>query len=283
MNQPPEPLGLLKVVKTPSMPVRYEDLKTWPAKNAFEEYKMNMDRVFQLIHAPLFAMAAGKGESAELFTDFADEGLLLDSDVNELEDAVMRAGPKVRETFDSFMKSIIVQGWTVMEMMMEDLWVRAVNSEPVKLSQHLKLPDKSKITLQELSGYNFNLSGELGHYLKTKINFSMADERTNAYETAFKTDMPVTSAAKEITFQALAHLRNVIAHSNGVIDTKFLHKAKCCKPLAPVAQLGLSAKISINGDLIAEFVWESFQRGATLVKTVDDWLVKHETRKKRSP
>ena len=280
MDTSQEPLGLFKVVNTPPMPVRYEDLKTWPAKNAFDEYETNMKRVFQLIDAPIFAMWAGRGESVNDFTFFSENGMIQTSEVKALEDAVLNAGPTVRDTFDNLLKSIVVQGWTTVELMMEDLWVRAINSEPVKLSKYLKLPDRNKsITLAELSMYSFNLSEDLGEFLKTKFNFSSADDRTRAYETAFKMDASVASAAKDTTLQAFTHLRNVVAHSNGVIDTKFLGKAKGCKPLASLAQLGLGAKIPINGKLIDEFVWGSFQRGATLVKTVDDWLAKHETKR----
>ena len=89
----------------------------------------------------------------------------------------------------------------------------------------------------------------------------------------------MAAALQAPEFEALCHIRNLIAHTGGTIDRDFLVKAEA-RPevraiLADIVKLDIGGVPTIDGPFIRKHAYTALERGCNLIKKVDDWLIAH--------
>jgi hypothetical protein len=183
---------------------------------------------------------------------------------------------------ESVLASMLIGIWTAIEVLFEDLWERALNEHPHDLCK-VTIPQREKkggIEVSDIQGAGFDLSKQMGTLLKTKFKFHTLDDTRLAYESAFSTDGgDVLKAIRNRDLDAIYHIRNLIAHNNGVIDKHFLEETKTVSTLASIRALGEKARLPIDGPMVKLHVENGIRCGCALLKSVNEWINNHPSPK----
>lgn len=158
------------------------------------------------------------------------------------------AGPIGMLGLENILKSVVIQSWTAVEVLIEDLLTDAVKEHAPVFS-------------------HFNTDG---HGFRSRNRFR------KAYEKAFTTDyVAIRSHASSVFFDALSLLRNVIVHRASKADDQFLVSAKNIVELSQFHGLNVGDAVEPNGETVRSVVNGSLASSFNLIKSVNDWLRAH--------
>lgn len=196
---------------------------------------------------------------------------------------VDRAPPEIGVAFEQLYKSMVIQSWTSVEVMVGDLWESALNEHPESLA-HLsndegarKAGDADKaIPLSILSRNNFDLSKTMGTILRDKFNFQKMESIQSAYKAAFtKHGKNVIDAISHESLKALSLVRNIIVHKSGVIDDMFYNASESISSLKSIRAQGIGRRIFLDAEDIIAIVIPAITQCFELLDAVDKWLKDH--------
>ena len=84
-------------------------------------------------------------------------------------------------------------------------------------------------------------------------------------------------AIEQPSLDALALIRNMLAHNNGVIDREFMDKSGKLPQLANLCSKGEGAIIQVDGIMVRDLVAPVISTAGMLLTAVDAWLTSHPT------
>lgn len=267
-----------------------------------ESYKQNMERVVSHWEFPVHMF--GLGQTVQFFLSTTTshpsgsypapsyrEHLELLGIRGELESSaeiltqmqVSLASTELDRLFvgiDSILSSMLVETWTCVDVLAEDLWESAINLHPDCLIESLSRPDKDaakklKLTLDTelFRQYGYSLAGRLGSFLKSEFSFARFERIRDAYSSGFEGYITVFDTNKNRSLFELAQTRNAIVHNSVKADEEFIKKmVEIDKPLPEFAGLEPNKKIPIDGRLVRELIGRSVTTMNQLVREIDAWL-----------
>lgn len=167
------------------------------AKERLEEFLSSTEGADRIIHDSLYFLERSKSDE-ELFAS-----------ANEL----------------------ILQGvvlcWGAFEVLVRDAFVALLNHEPHLVENLVNDPvakrrfDLTKIPLETLAYYNFDLSGKMGDILGQQQDLSDLQSAKAVYMAIFPTDSNLREALSNETLRILSQQRNLVVHRRGLIDDTY--------------------------------------------------------------
>lgn len=158
------------------------------------------------------------------------------------------AGPMGLLGLENILKSVVIQSWTAVEVLVEDLLTDTVNDHASVFS-HFNIDD---------------------HGFRSRHKFR------KAYDKAFTNDyVAIRSHADSIFFDALSLLRNVIVHRASKADDQFLDAARDIAVLSQFHGLNPGDVVEPHGETVRVVVNGSLSSSFDLVQSVDKWLKAH--------
>jgi len=166
----------------------------------------------------------------------------------------------------NFLKTLIVQAWGAIEVLAEELWKESLLQKP-----SLDTQTSWTNTERKLSG------------------FSSRSKIANQYRFTFRQDNAnILLLLDGSIFHSLAIVRNVIVHSNGVVDDDFVKDIagyevfpKTSPPtllplpeLQPFKSLKQGDAIQFTGKLARDFIEPVPKLGFEIIKSIDEWLIR---------
>lgn len=159
------------------------------------------------------------------------------------------AGTTGELALQNSLKSIIIQSWTAVEVLIEDLLTEAINDYPHTFT-------------------HFNISD---HSFRSRNAFR------KAYGKAFSVDFVcIRSATKNEYINALALLRNVIVHKASKADEGFLLPAKQIGSLSQFHHINQNDAVDPDGETVRLVVDGAFLASYNLIESVSAWLNTHK-------
>jgi hypothetical protein len=209
---------------------------------------------------------------------------------NEI-DSYLGLTPDGHQCAQQFLETLCVRAWTIFEVLAGDLWVAALDSNPVCLGRSAAEFDRMEagesdevvsgskkrkghaevksisVPLPALVECGWNLSDRLGTYCKQKFNFQKFDKIKEAYECVWPESYGARiHAIFDVNLKEVAAIRNAIVHNGG---KTFKWQVK---PDGRFAELDLDKTIPLDGptvNVIADIVIKQAQE---LLKFVDESL-----------
>jgi TorA maturation chaperone TorD len=87
--------------------------------------------------------------------------------------------------------------------------------------------DLSKISLETLAGYNFDVSQRMGSMLAQREDLSDVYSVKAVYQALFPGNQALSSAIGDPNLRLLSVRRNLIVHQRAVIDEEYLASTNC--------------------------------------------------------
>src|SRR5262249_50760710 len=144
------------------------------------------------------------------------------------------------------LKSIIIQAWTAIEVLCEDLWNKSLKAG----SSCLTRPTEKEIDKHRL-----------GFRSRTRIR--------ETYKFVFKLDnTEIMEVLDEPDLDAVAVLRNVLIHKSGIIDATFIKDSKNIQQLQEFRKLNLNIKL--NAEIVRNLIDPIVPLGYYLLLHVDN-------------
>lgn len=185
----------------------------------------------------------------KLFLDGVGSGDLMKAQMMEktavFQDLVNVCDPEIQDIVYGIFKGMIIQAWTAFEVLLADL-VRRMQRVHNTLLPQGKFGFDSRLRFRESYRKVFNDAG---------INAILND--------------PI--------IDALALVRNVLVHANGLADERFLSVKENAYPVNPILKqhfpnMILGAKVSLNGEIVRAIMEPCLIKGSDLAVEVDNWL-----------
>jgi hypothetical protein len=195
-----------------------------------------------------------------------------------------RSGPGYEFLLENLLKSILVQMWGAIEVMIGDLWEHALNEHPNHLSALLgeattKKDDPKKLDLNLIEKHNFNVSSVMGTLLKDRFNFTVLADAKRAYTQSFRDNGDAVKAALDADpLRALSSIRHVLVHRGGVLDNKCKNEVSGIAGLDFIHSLQVGDSIFIDGPNFKRVMQSALDSAIDLIKSVDAWLAAHPTK-----
>lgn len=195
----------------------------------------------------------------------------------------------IRDGIKSANNLLVIGTWTAIEAMLFDLWVKALNANPVKfaeLSGNSKNSDVGKpkpkktahakpkpeepgkqILLGFLAEHGYDLSGHMGTVLVERFNFQMLWQVRDAYLQAFDaTHGNIRNAILSDPITLVCAIRNCLIHNSGIVDEEFQFQ---CKRIQPLASAPTKNPIPLTEVETRKILNESLIQCVDLIKSVD--------------
>jgi hypothetical protein len=160
------------------------------------------------------------------------------------------AGPYAEAVLSNLLKSIVVQSWTAIEVLTEELYAETENQFPKNFA-----------------------------HLSKKPRFRSRDAFRETYRRAFGNNAPdIFAALNDTSIDALALLRNVIVHKSGLADEDFRKGVALTPLLSRFSRLRPDGLIVLDGELVRSILDPAFQSGYKLIVALNRWLNLHKRR-----
>jgi hypothetical protein len=165
--------------------------------------------------------------------------------------------------------------WTALECVATDLWVTALNEEPMTLAQtaisSLEGQEPGDLTSKQIpvglaARHGFDLRRCLGTVLKSKFDFTGVSGIQRAYKVFIPNDEFIEKVLAQPELGELEATRHVIVHRAGRVDEEFLRRTNSSLPVGTV--------LTFNNEQSARFSYVSSQAGTGLLAFVNDWLAR---------
>jgi hypothetical protein len=208
------------------------------------------------------------------------------------------------------LSGIIVGVWTAYESLATDLWITAVNQQPMTLGVNALYGKRnatakaeptdaadpehkekvSPLNIDILQEYGFDLSSSLGSMIhrKRKFTFNTLDDINHAYNETFCVRQKGVrkgphqavkswfSGEEYNGLRVLEALRHVLVHKAGMVDEQFLNRVRDLSPAFTTLKVGDS--VELDGEMVREYASAAVKRALVLLRGVDKWL--DESKKK---
>ncbi len=172
---------------------------------------------------------------------------------------------------ETLLSAMLLDLWASVEALLEDTWVTAVNLAPNPLASNI-LGNEKTFPVQALKTASFDVSKIMGTLLlrHNKADMNSISGIKSAYVTAFSDQNP------DDIFQAydpdISHLeaiRNLFAHRSGIIDQKFMDRAKNS---TIIRDLVVGERLKLNGKIVSFYTGKCVDFAANIFVFVDRWL-----------
>jgi hypothetical protein len=185
--------------------------------------------------------------------------------------------------------------WTIVEVLVGDLWETALNAHPVQLAElkgkppasmprpkrpfmAFALPEGDKkatpklVRLDYLQAHGYDLSDRMGTVLREKFNFQVIQGIREAYVQAFDdSHTAVRDAILHPCFTALAASRNVLVHRVGIADEDFMDTFEHCDALrAALPDSEVGKPLTLTGPTVKSLVHPAIEQCDTLIRAVNE-------------
>jgi hypothetical protein len=183
------------------------------------------------------------------------------------------------------MAAMLLGLWTAFESFMQDTWVVVVNARPVPLAQRVVEPSANletgmqmkQLSMKEIANAGFDLRGAMGTLLlrQKAVDFQQFKTIRAAYKVAFAGELESAFEPYAVELSFLEAVRNLFAHKGGVIDEKFLNRARK-RPGFSDAKVG--NMIGIGGAIVAQYANTVADCATGLINALDKWLTDNPAR-----
>lgn len=278
MREKVPPLKLVDASRFGVPPLAEADLKTDVCKQALRAFLKNSERAANLIVAPAFAAQTANRHAVvqsrvlmEMFgTDAPGSDVIranfleiskrvhhympeyinrpreeqieaMKAFLHNLELFIFHCDKSIYDEFSVFLKSIVIQSWTVFEVLYTDLLKNVVAAYPKKLLHVQKVDSVQRLSL-----------------LRQK------------YKEAFDVEQ-INNAIGDQCVDALSILRNVLVHKSGMVDSDFKRKCKEAH-LTYWASLPYNKEVFIDGEQAADLFNRNTACAVKVIRRVDEWL-----------
>lgn len=226
------------------------------------------------------------GYARQLFSGLNKKAVTTPQSILSDIDVLLSASPQGHDVGLRFLSSLCVQAWTIFEVLAKQLWIDALNANPILGTvavEHMGAgtdveatalrPGKKGticIPLEVLDKCKYNLSGSLGTYAEPKFNFQKIWKIKDAYQ-----DVWPAAWGYEIDgifnsdLQDLAAVRNAAVHRSGFVDGEFISQVKAGSPLKEFA---LNEPIPLNVTMVNRMAMAALTRCQELIRMVDRFL-----------
>ena len=133
-----------------------------------------------------------------------DQRLAMSTDM--LEQHIMCCGPFIHGMFEGILKSLCIQSWTAIEVLIEDLHFKCIEGNPTFFGRQVL--EKHERTKAKIKGQKFS--------------FRSREKFKDAYKFAFEADSAIDSILSSQELNAIVAVRNLFVHKGGVADSTFM-------------------------------------------------------------
>jgi hypothetical protein len=149
----------------------------------------------------------------------------------------------VGESIEAYNASLIIQAWTMFEILSEDLWNAALAMCPLKVAQK---------------------SGSFRSLKRIK----------ESYEQSFASrNNDIMLVLNNPWLEYLAAVRNILIHKNGKVDQEYWNQTESLKKMPEVVRPPVSAKFPISGTLACLLTDYAVECGVALIVAGNDWIL----------
>lgn len=174
----------------------------------------------------------------------------------ELEELALRCGPFVFGMFEGILKTVCIQAWTAIEVLLEDLHGEAIDKHPACFSTEMR-----EMRARQVS----NAKG-------SKFYFRRRDSFREAYDFAFRSDPAINAAVGHNALDGLGGVRHLLVHKGGLVDQGFMDDVDKAPRLLKF-NAALKKPLQFNGELVREIVDDAADQGYNLLRAVNAWLL----------
>lgn len=267
-----------------------EDVK--PEHERFKEWKTEQKKIWEEI------CKLRKEDASNAMLDSAARN------VQVIVEDIEALGPAIEAWF----ASQVLGAWTTFETLAGDLWTEAINARPRGLAEltgwskrivekagssgdrrdlrdegafggGLDVAESKRIDLSDIHRItrgSYDIRNKIGDLLRPRFKFTTLAGIRKAYSVAFsekeKKARPdaIDAALADQSLDALAAVRNLIAHKAGVADDDYIKDAVRI-PKAPRPERG--QQLQLDGDLCYSLIEPVMTRCFDLLTGVDKWLL----------
>jgi hypothetical protein len=140
--------------------------------------------------------------------DAPNRSIELEYSTRMIEPIVIFSGLQAHWMFENILKSMCIQFWTAMEVLLEDLFMKVIEYHPHSFSHEVRA--KHARTKTHVKGKG------------TRFGFRSRDKFSDAYNVAFSCDDTIMNVINSEGVSRLAVVRNLIVHKAGIADGKFM-------------------------------------------------------------
>lgn len=177
----------------------------------------------------------------------------------EQEQLALNCGPFIFGMFYGILKTVCIQSWTAIEVLLEDLCMASIEQHPGCFSVETK--ERHMRTKN-------NIRGKGGRF-----NFRSRDRFYDSYKSAFSSDADIMKIVMDEGIARLAVVRNLLVHKSGIVDAVFIDE-----DLSKVPSLNIFPNIKkddpllFDGEIVCTIVDAAVAQGYALLRSVDRWL-----------
>jgi len=229
-------------------------------------------RIFATARIRSLMLEAAASETTEQLTSRREEQAWITAN-SQMEDFVNSSNGKdhlTRDTLaflsrsirvDSFIEAALdltfqglVLTWSTLEVLARDCFTAHLNDNPHRFKDLLTDPtakrrfDVSKVSLEVLSTYNFDLSENLGTFLAQQQDLSDLLSIKAVYGALFPASEDLRLALDDDKLRLLSLRRNLTVHQRGMIDRAYVAAASCSQTVGE--RLHVSPSM-LEGHLVA--------------------------------
>ena len=144
------------------------------------------------------------------------------------------------------LKSILIQAWTAFEVLAEDLHCGAREKHPECFTSNIC----------SAKGYHFRRLGSL----------------KESYKKAFGNDFNINAVIESKEVKALAVVRHLLVHRNGIVDQAFLNQCSESPVVTNFSAFAANQEVLITGSMVRLLVDPTVRLGYKLIQSVDEWM-----------
>lgn len=176
----------------------------------------------------------------------------------ELDTLASRCGEFVHGMMEGLLKSLCIQAWTAIEVLIEDLHSQTIEDHPQCFSDEIR-----------------EMQFKTRNYVKPgkRFFFRRREQFRDSYSYAFSYDRDIDSAIGHNALDALVSIRNLIVHKGGIVDAQFLKEEE---PKAPTLKTLFSLvdkqELKFDGNVTHTLIDDAVGQAYKLIRAVNAWL-----------
>jgi hypothetical protein len=200
-------------------------------------------------------------------------------------DELLIAIPQLKDWSTPALAQQLLSAWTAFEVLSTDLWVAALNENPLRLvPAFTKRPDgdqEKSLSIFAIQQVGYDLRHSMGTLLRNtgKANFISLSSTRRVYEKTFGSEL--SAIFEDENLRLLELIRNLFAHRAGKVDETFVRETASLK--YPFGTPRLGEMLELDGPIVRDLCLTAMKRGQELATFVDDWLQENPTTSPNNP
>ena len=195
--------------------------------------------------------------------------------------AIPNFGEPLRQSMQVLYSAGVSGSWTALECLATDLWVTALNEEPLTLAQtaisSLEGQEPGELTSKQIpvglaARHGFDLRHCLGTVLRPKFDFTGVSGIQKAYKVFAPNDGFIEEVLAQPELSDLEATRHVIVHRAGKVDEEYRRRTDSNLPVGEI--------LTFSYEQSSKFSYVAAHAGTGLLAFVDEWLVKRKAQGK---